>query len=56
MNGCDEIGPRSEVLCTTNVGSKIDAKEHTDAKTPLHSKISPSRRLRAEKKTDICKN
>jgi hypothetical protein len=56
MNGCDEIGPRSEVLCTTNVGGKIDAKEHSDTKTSLHSKISPSRRLGAEEETDICKN
>jgi len=55
MNGGDEIGPRSEVLCTANGCGKIDAKEHSDMKTPVHSRISPSRRLGAEKETDICK-
>jgi hypothetical protein len=50
-----EIGPKSEVLSTTNVGGKIDAKEHSDVKTPLHSRVSTSRRLGAEKETDICK-
>jgi acyl-[acyl carrier protein]--UDP-N-acetylglucosamine O-acyltransferase len=55
MNGCDEIGPRSEVLRTANVGDEIDAKEHSDMKTPLHSRISPSRRLGAEKEINICK-
>jgi acyl-[acyl carrier protein]--UDP-N-acetylglucosamine O-acyltransferase len=31
MNGCDEIGPRSEVLRMAKVTGKTDAKKHKES-------------------------